>query len=153
VQKTTAMVAIIAGGILGGLILTRVSLRKALFAFGLLQASSILGFWVISLLGPNLWLLVGANTLENLAYGMGGSAFAALLMGSCNRAYTGTQYALFSSLMSLPRTLFAGITGFLAARVGWSIYFLICAAAAIPGLLLLLRYESWGIREMVREDG
>lgn len=144
VQKTTAMAAIITGGLLGGLILTKVSLRKALFAFGLLQAGSILGFWAISRLGANLPLLVAANALENLAYGMGGSAFAALLMASCNRAYTGTQYALFSSLMALPRTLFAGGTGWLAEQVGWSSYFLVCVAAALPGLLLLLRYEHWG---------
>ncbi|MBK8793634.1 MAG: AmpG family muropeptide MFS transporter [Holophaga sp.] len=147
VQKTTAMAAIITGGLIGGLILTRISLRKALFAFGLLQAASILGFWTISQLGPSLGLLVAANALENLAYGMGGSAFAALLLGSCNRAYTGTQYALFSSLMALPRTVFAGATGFLAQRVGWSAYFLICAAAAIPGLLLLIRYRHWGLPE------
>jgi PAT family beta-lactamase induction signal transducer AmpG len=149
VQKTTAMAAIILGGLAGGLILTRMSLRKALFLFGLLQASSILGFWVISLLGPKLALLVAANALENLAYGMGSSGLAALLMGSCNRAYTGTQYALFSSLMALPRTLFAGFTGFLAARVGWTFYFPICALAALPGLLLLLRYRRWGIPEEV----
>lgn len=147
VQKTTAMVAIIGGGLIGGLILTRVSLRKALFLFGILQAASILGFWVISLLGPNLLLLVGANALENLAYGMGSSGLAALLMGSCNRAYTGTQYALFSSLMALPRTLFSGFTGVLAAEVGWKLYFPICAAAAIPGLLLLLTYDRWGLQD------
>ncbi|MBK9795346.1 MAG: MFS transporter [Holophagaceae bacterium] len=147
VQKTTAMVAIILGGLLGGWMLTRMSLRKALWICGFLQAGSILGFWVISLLGPRLPLLVAANSLENLAYGMGGSAFAALLMGSCNRSYTGTQYALFSALMALPRTLFAGGTGFLADRVGWTLYFPLCAAAAIPGLLLLLLYDRWGLPE------
>ncbi|HLP31313.1 MAG TPA: MFS transporter, partial [Geothrix sp.] len=105
VQKTTAMVAIILGGLLGGWMLTRMSLRKALWICGFVQAGSILGFWAISLLGRHLPLLVAANTLENLAYGMGGSAFAALLMGACNRSYTGTQYALFSALMALPRTL------------------------------------------------
>ena len=147
VQKTTAMVAIILGGLLGGWMLTRMSLRKALWICGFVQAGSILGFWAISLLGRHLPLLVAANTLENLAYGMGGSAFAALLMGSCNRTYTGTQYALFSALMALPRTLFAGFTGFLAARVGWTLYFPLCAAAAIPGLLLLLRYDRWGLPE------
>jgi PAT family beta-lactamase induction signal transducer AmpG len=147
VQKTTAMVAIILGGLLGGWMLTRMSLRKALWICGFVQAGSILGFWAISLLGRHLPLLVAANTLENLAYGMGGSAFAALLMGSCNRTYTGTQYALFSALMALPRTFFAGFTGFLAARVGWTLYFPLCAAAAIPGLLLLLVYDRWGLPE------
>ena len=145
VQKTTAMVAIILGGLIGGWMLTRMSLRKALWICGFVQAGSILGFWAISLLGRHLPLLVAANTLENLAYGMGGSAFAALLMGSCNLKYTGTQYALFSALMAVPRTFFAGFTGFLAERVGWTLYFPLCAAAAIPGLLLLLLWDRWGL--------
>lgn len=147
VQKTTAMVAIILGGLLGGWMLTRMSLRKALWICGFVQAGSILGFWAISLLGRHLPLLVAANTLENLAYGMGGSAFAALLMGACNRSYTGTQYALFSALMALPRTLFAGLTGFMADWYGWKLYFPVCAAAAIPGLLLLLLWDRWGLPE------
>ena len=147
VQKTTAMLAIIGGGLLGGWMLTRMSLRRALWLCGFLQAGSILGFWIISLLGRHLPLLVAANTLENLAFGMGGSAFTALLMGSCNRSYTGTQYALFSALMALPRSLFAGLTGFMADTYGWKLYFPICAAAAIPGLLLLLLWDRWGLPE------
>jgi PAT family beta-lactamase induction signal transducer AmpG len=147
VQKTTAMVAIILGGLIGGWMLMRMSLRKALVICGFVQAGSILGFWAISLLGRHLPLLVAANTLENLAYGMGGSALVALLMGSCNRTYTGTQYALFSALTALPRTLFAGMTGFMADWYGWKLYFPICALAAIPGLLLLLLYDRWGLPE------
>lgn len=147
VQKTTAMVAILLGGLIGGWMLMRMSLRRALWICGFVQAGSILGFWAISLLGRHLPLLVAANSLENLAYGMGGSAFAALLMGSCNLKYTGTQYALFSALMALPRTFFAGFTGFLAERVGWILYFPICALAAIPGLLLLLLWDRWGLAD------
>ena len=147
VQKTTAMVAIILGGLLGGWMLMRMSLRKALWICGFVQAGSILGFWAISLLGRHLPLLVAANTLENLAYGMGGSALVALLMGSCNRSYTGTQYALFSALTALPRTLFAGMTGFMADWYGWKLYFPVCALAAIPGLLLLLLWDRWGLPE------
>jgi PAT family beta-lactamase induction signal transducer AmpG len=147
VQKTTAMVAIILGGLLGGWMLLRMSLRKALWICGFVQAGSILGFWAISLLGRHLSLLVAANTLENLAYGMGSSALVALLMGSCNRSYTGTQYALFSALTALPRTLFGGLTGFMAEAYGWQLYFPVCAAAAIPGLLLLLLWDRWGLPE------
>jgi len=147
VQKTTAMGAIIVGGLLGGWMLTRMSLRRALWICGFVQAGSVLGFWAMSMLGRHLPLLVAANTLENLAYGMGGSAFAALLMGACNRSYTGTQYALFSALMALPRTAFAGFTGFMADWYGWKLYFPICAAAAIPGFLLLLLWDRWGLPE------
>ena len=147
VQKTTAMVAIILGGLIGGWMLLRMSLRKALWICGFVQAGSILGFWAMSLLGRHLPLLVAANTLENLAYVMGSSALVALLMGSCNRTYTGTQYALFSALTALPRTLFAGMTGFMADWYGWKLYFPVCAAAAIPGLLLLLLWDRWGLAE------
>ncbi|BDU68670.1 AmpG family muropeptide MFS transporter [Geothrix oryzae] len=147
VQKTTAMVAIILGGLIGGWMLMRMSLRKALWTCGFVQAGSILGFWAISMLGRHLPLLVAANTLENLAYGMGGSALVALLMGSCNRSYTGTQYALFSALTALPRTVFGGLTGFMAESYGWKLYFPVCAAAAIPGLLLLLLWDRWGLPE------
>lgn len=147
VQKTTAMVAIILGGLIGGWMLMRMSLRKALWICGFVQAGSILGFWAISMLGRHLPLLVAANTLENLAYGMGGSALVALLMGSCNRSYTGTQYALFSALTALPRTVFGGLTGFMAESYGWKLYFPVCAAAAIPGLLLLLLWDRWGLPE------
>jgi PAT family beta-lactamase induction signal transducer AmpG len=145
VQKTTAMVAIILGGLIGGWMLMRMSLRKALWICGFVQAGSILGFWAISLLGRHLPLLVAANSLENLAYGMGSSALVALLMGSCNRTYTGTQYALFSALTALPRTVFGGLTGFMAESYGWKLYFPVCAAAAIPGLLLLLLWDRWGL--------
>lgn len=147
VQKTTAMVAIILGGLIGGWMLIRMSLRKALWICGFVQAGSILGFWAISLLGRHLPLLVAANTLENLAYGMGSSALVALLMGSCNRTYTGTQYALFSALTALPRTVFGGLTGFMAESYGWKLYFPVCALAAIPGLLLLLLWDRWGLPE------
>lgn len=152
VQKTTAMLAIILGGLAGGALLAKVSLRRALWLFGFLQAGSILGFWMVSRLGANLPAFIVANALENFAYGAGGAGFAVLIGASCNRAYTATQYALFTSLMALPRTLFAGATGWLAEALrlnlgdhaGWSAYFLCCVAAAIPGLLLLLRYRHWG---------
>lgn len=147
VQKTTAMIAIILGGLAGGWLLTKVRLRTALWVCGVVQASSILGFWAISLLGKNLPLLIGANSLENFAFGMGGTAFATLLMGSCNLKYTGTQYALFTSLMALPRTVFAGFTGYMAEYYGWKLYFPMCAMAALPGFLLLLLYDRWGLPE------
>ncbi len=144
--KTVGIAFIIVGGLVGGWVLLKLSLRQALWLFGFVQAGSVLAFWALSRLGPKLGLLVGALALENLAFGMGGAAFAAFLMGQCDKRFTGTQYALLTSLMALSRSFLAAPMGELAEHLGWSGYFLFCAAAAIPGLLLLLRWERWGIQ-------
>lgn len=146
--KTVGITFIIVGGLVGGWILLKVSLRRALWLFGFVQAGSVLAFWALSRLGPKLGLLVGALALENLAFGMGGAAFAAFLMGQCDKRFTGTQYALLTSLMALSRSFLAAPMGELAKLLGWSGYFLFCAAAAIPGLLLLLRWDHWRIPDL-----
>lgn len=146
--KTVGIAFIIVGGLVGGWVLLKVSLRRALWLFGFVQAGSVLAFWALSRLGPKLGLLVGALALENLAFGMGGAAFAAFLMGQCDKRFTGTQYALLTSLMALSRSFLAAPMGELAKLLGWSGYFLFCAAAAIPGLLLLLRWDHWRIPDL-----
>jgi PAT family beta-lactamase induction signal transducer AmpG len=44
---------------------------------------------------------------------------------------------LLTALSSFGRTQLAATTGFVAAATGWIWFFVLCAAAAIPGLLLL----------------
>ena len=70
--------------------------------------------------------------------GMASTALVAYLSSLCNVAYTATQYALLSSLMSLARDVFAATSGFLADRVSWDVFFFITALMVIPGLVLLI---------------
>jgi PAT family beta-lactamase induction signal transducer AmpG len=145
--KTVGMTCIILGGLLGGLLMRRLSLKRALVLFGLCQGCSILAFWALSQLGPRLPVLVTALALENLSYGMGGTAFATLLMCLCDKRFTATQYALLSSITALARGYLTAPSGWVVNRIGWGGYFLLCAAAAVPGLLLLLRYDRWQVEQ------
>ena len=88
--------------------------------------------------GNDLHLLFLTIGFENLSGGMGTAAFVAYLSSLCHVAYTATQYALLSSLMSFGRTLLATPGGWLADRMDWITFFLLTTAAALPGLLLLL---------------
>jgi PAT family beta-lactamase induction signal transducer AmpG len=145
--KTVGMVSLVLGGLLGGVLMKKLSLKRALLLFGLCQCGSILAFWALSRLGPLLSVLTGALALENLCWGMGTAAFATFLMLLCDRRYTATQYALLTSILAFTRGLLSTPAGWFQAHFGWSGYFLGCALVAIPGLLLLSRFDRWGIEE------
>jgi len=88
-------------------------------------------------------MMVAAIGIENLCSGMGTAAYAAFLMSLCDKRFTATQYALLTSLMAVTRVVAGAPSGVLAKAYGWETYFLVSALAAIPGLLLLLRYDQW----------
>jgi PAT family beta-lactamase induction signal transducer AmpG len=60
-----------------------------------------------------------------------------------SKAFTATQFALFSSLIAVPRTLANATTGFIVEAVGWTQFFVICVLLAIPGMLMLLKVAPW----------
>jgi PAT family beta-lactamase induction signal transducer AmpG len=87
--------------------------------------------------------MLAAITFENLGYGLGTAAYTAFMMRLCDRGMAATQYALVSSLMALTRVVFASPAGKAAEALGWPAFFGLCALLALPGLLMLLRYDRW----------
>jgi PAT family beta-lactamase induction signal transducer AmpG len=81
--------------------------------------------------------------VENFASGLVTAAFLALLMSLCNPRFSATQYALFSGVYALSRSLLAAPAGFVAAAVGWSTFFALTIAAAVPSFLLLSVLAPW----------
>lgn len=143
VVKLFGFWATIVGGLAGGVLILRWGNYRSLWIFGILQAISTLGFAALVLIGPNDAALAVVIALENLAGGMGTAAFVAFMANLTNRRFTATQYALLSSLMGVPRVIIASPSGFVAEALGWAGYFILCAALAIPALLLLLRFRGW----------
>ncbi|HHT9116173.1 MAG TPA: MFS transporter, partial [Candidatus Wunengus californicus] len=143
VAKTFGIIAIIGGGLLGGILLLRIGLLRALWIFGILQAGSTLAFSALASVGYHYYVLVATVAFENFTSGMGASAFIAFMASLCNRKFTATQYALLSSLMGIPRVIIASPTGYLAEWFGWVHFFIFCTLAATPGLVFLFRYNTW----------
>jgi len=138
VTKLFGVAATLAGVFAGGVMVARLGVMTALIAGGVLQAATNLLFAWLAAAGHDIALLAVAVGADNFTGGLGSAAFVAYLSGLCNVAFTGTQYALLTSLMALGRTLFATLSGPLAQQVGWVGFFVATTALAVPGLLLLL---------------
>ncbi len=137
VAKIFGFSAMLIGGLLGGLLLFRLGIYRSLWIFGIFQAISTFAFAVLAHQGYNLTWLAAVVSLENLASGMAGAAYAAYMASLCDKRYAATQYALFSSLIGITRVVFVSGDGYLAKSWGWESFFIFCALLAIPGLFLL----------------
>lgn len=131
------LVATILGTAAGGAAMAKLSVRKALWIFGLLQGACGLLFWGLSLRGHDILWMTAAVVSENFFIGMGTAALVAWIMGECDPRFSATQFALLSSLMAVGRDLLTSPSGFVAKAVGWPTFFLLTFLACIPGLLLL----------------
>ncbi|BBU68308.1 AmpG family muropeptide MFS transporter [Fluviibacter phosphoraccumulans] len=150
VAKNAGLWPAVIGGLLGGLWMVKLGINRALWLFGVVQVVSIFGFaWLASAgpqsaIGPSelasLALVIG---FEALGVGLGTAAFVAFIARSTNRAYTATQFALFTSLAAVPRTLVNASAGWLVEQMGWYGFFWLCAFLAIPGMLLLVKVAPW----------
>ena len=142
VVKIFGLVATLIGAFLGGLISLRIGLYKSLIIFGLFQAVATLGFAVLAAMGNYIGLLMIVISLENLAAGMGYTAYLAFIANMTNKEFTATQFALMTALMSIPRTFFSGSSGYLVELMDWEIYFIFCSLIAIPALIILMKIKQ-----------
>ncbi|HTH97083.1 MAG TPA: MFS transporter, partial [Stellaceae bacterium] len=138
VSKLIGVAAAMVGVALGGTIVYRLGVMRALILCGVLQMTSDLLYIVQNWAGHQVGVLAVTISVENIAGGMGSAAFVAYLSGLCSRAYTATQYALLSALALVGRNVFASISGLLAQGLGWPAFFAVATALALPGLAMLI---------------
>ncbi len=138
VSKIFGVFATLLGVFLGGQVVKRFGILDSLLYCGILQMLSNLMFAAQAVIGPEVGFLILTIGIENLSGGMGSAAFVAYLSLLCNTAYTGTQYALFTSLMAFGRTWLSAASGWTADQMDWEIFFVISTLLAMPGLLILM---------------
>lgn len=150
IAKNAGLWPAVIGALLGGIWMLKLGINRALWLFGVVQVVSIFGFWWLAAIGPqaeigaaNLAQLAFVIGLEALGVGLGTAAFVAYIARTTHPAYTATQFALFTSLAAVPRTFVNATAGWLVDALGWPGFFLLCAALAIPGMLLLFKVAPW----------
>lgn len=164
VSKFFGFWSMVTGGIVGGLLIVRLRLYRALWLFGILQTVGLLAFSALAYYGNQvvaahadlfaanphatiptdsiLTVLAIAVGVEQFTSGMATSAFVAFIASQTNKRFTATQYALLTSLMQVPRIVFGMAMGALADAVGWEMYFVACFILGIPGLLVLFMIKK-----------
>ena len=150
VAKNAALWPAIFGGLAGGLVMVRLGINRSLWVFGLVQLLSILGYAWLANTGPVLWMLALVIGFEYLGVGLGTAAFTAFIARESSRTFAATQFALFTALAALPRTLANSTTGVLVEHFGWVNFFLLCTLLAVPGMLLLFWVAPWGRSESAK---
>jgi len=168
VNKVIGLWLTIGGALIGGALMIKLGLWRALLLFGVLQLASNLGFWWLAVSGKGLmpglvipafdWGFVKLASaapvdggllmvvaFENLSGGMGTAAFVAFLMSLCNQRFTATQYALLSAFASVGRVWVGPVAGVLAESIGWPAFFITSTVLAAPALVML-----WWLRASVR---
>jgi MFS transporter, PAT family, beta-lactamase induction signal transducer AmpG len=144
---TVSLVTIVAGTFLGGVLTQARGLGPALWISGFLQLFSNLGYALVAEIGVNRPVMYAAQGFEYLCSGLGNGAFGVLLLRLTERRFSATQYALLSSLFSVPRVIAGPPAGLLADALGWRDFYISTLALGIPGLLMLQRFVPWGLRE------
>lgn len=165
--KLVSFWAMLVGSLIGGVTIYKIGINRSLWLFGFIQMISILGFALLSEVGASELLLAVVIGLEYLAVGLGTAALVAFMSKVTNKNFTATQFALFSSLIALPRALANSMTGFLVEGVnigdgiyyktfgiwsglGYTKFFVFCALCAIPGMILLRWVAPWNTQTGLR---
>ena len=143
VAKFVILGSTIGGTLLGGLLMLKISINRALWIFGFVQIISIFGYAALAKIGNNLYALAAATGLEYLGVGLGTVALTAFIAKQTSRRFTATQFALLTSATAVPRTFANATTGFIVEAIGYFNFFLLCVIVAIPGMLLLLAVAPW----------
>ncbi|MWP62555.1 AmpG family muropeptide MFS transporter [Gilliamella sp. Pas-s25] len=153
IAKNASLWPSVFGALMGGILMIKIGINRALWYFGIVQVISILGFAWLSIEGPFTVIGTSQKTLlaivigfESLGVGLGSAAFVAFIAKTTNPLYTATQFALFTSIASVPRTLINATTGIMVEYLGWTTFFSLCTILAIPGMLLLFKVAPWNIK-------
>src|SRR6478736_5527376 len=143
--KGVGLAATLIGGFAGGFVARAYPLTTCLWIGGILQALANLAFSLQAVVGYDVAWLTFAIVMENFTSAIGTVIFVAYLSALCqNPLHTATQYALLTALAAFGRTFLSSGAGFMATATGWAWFFVICALAGLPGLVLLWWLQARG---------
>jgi PAT family beta-lactamase induction signal transducer AmpG len=135
--KIVGAVVSIAGIAAGGFMTAKLGIRRSLWLGGAATAIANLSFTLLAIIGKSSLMLLLAIGVDNFCNGLVSAPLTAFLVVLCDKKFSATQFAIFTSISSLAGRLLAGLSGVLVEALGWATFFAATVPAAIPGLIVL----------------
>ncbi|MDX9724356.1 MAG: MFS transporter [Myxococcota bacterium] len=136
---TVGFVAGLLGALLGGALVQRLGRRRALLAFGLLQALSVAGYALLALGTPSLGTIYALCAAEHLAGGMATAALFTCMMDWCRPGSSATDYTVQASAVVIATGAASALAGFSAQAFGFAGHFGLATVLALLGVVLVFR--------------
>nr|WP_283949932.1 MFS transporter [Limobrevibacterium gyesilva] len=133
-----SLVATMAGIGVGGWLVARIGLSRALISTGFIQMAAMAMYVLLSASAGNHAVLFSTVVVEAFVQGLATAAFLAYLSGLCTPAFAATQYALLSSVAPIASHTVGGFSGYLAQATGWTLFYTLAMLASLPAMLLML---------------
>ncbi len=152
ITSVYGVIMTIVGGVAGGALVARYGIAPLLVAGAVLVATTNLLFAVLAALGNHLPMLVVTISADNVTNGLASAVFIAFLSSLTSRDYTATQYALFSSLMTLPGKFLGGFSGVVVEAEGYPFFFVLAACMGLPAIVLAAWYANSGARRRIETE-
>jgi PAT family beta-lactamase induction signal transducer AmpG len=140
--KLFGTISALIGGLLGSYIMRKRNVFDSLLLFGSIHAVAHILFVVQDIYGQNIYLLFIVTGFESISGGITMTAYIAFIATLCEGKFRSTQYAFFSSMMGLSRSIFPALSGYMVANLGWTIFFLFTTIATVPALIIILYLEK-----------
>ena len=146
-------IAFLSGIFFGGLLFSRLGLKRSVFISLVLMALSNCSFAALALIGKANLGMAAAVGFENFASGIGGVTVVAYLSALCNLRFTATQYALLSALASIAgRVLTGTLAGGLIIEIGYVGFYILTTIIAAPGVILFWYMIQKGLVDLNRDQ-
>ncbi|MDR6844636.1 MFS transporter [Flavobacterium granuli] len=137
IYGTFGVIALVIGGILGGIIISKGGLRKWMLRMFLAMHLPIIGFILLAYFHPtSVYYIYAAVIAEQFGYGLGFAAFMMYLIYIAEGESKTSHYAIATGFMALGMMLPGMASGFIQEYLGYGNFFIWVFLATIPGLIL-----------------
>lgn len=136
VYGTFGVIALLAGGILGGIAISRGGLRKWIIPMAILLNITDFFYVYLAMMQPeNLYFITSCVVLEQLGYGFGFTAFTLFLIKVADGEFKTAHYAIGTGFMALGMMLPGMIAGWLQEMMGYTLFFWWVCICTLPGII------------------